>query len=225
MKTHHTVTKKTKAPWPTKEAMEQVYAMKLWGGGTSDFYSGAGSHLPSIVQPYTTALVSFLKSFNSPLTVCDLGCGDFNVGKRLVEHTKKYIAVDIVKSLIDRNKENFKERNLEFQCMDITSDELPAGDCAVLRQVLQHLSNAEVQCILDKITAFKYVIVTEHIPEGDFIPNKDIISGQGIRLKKQSGLNIMAAPFNFKVKDEKQLVSVQLNDCKGMIITTCYTLF
>lgn len=225
MTKHDRIENKKKAPWPTKEAMEQVYAMKLWGGSTSDFYSGAGSHLHNIVQPYTTALVSFLESFNIPLTVCDLGCGDFNVGKQLVEHTKKYIAVDIVKSLIERNKENFKESNLEFQCMDITSDALPAGDCALLRQVLQHLSNAEVQQILDKITAFKYVVVTEHIPDGDFIPNKDIISGQGIRLKKQSGLNILAAPFNFKIKEEKQLVSVRLNDCKGMIITTCYTLF
>ncbi len=225
MKKNDILAKKTKDPWPTKEAMEQVYDMKLWGGSTFDFYSGAGSHLPEIVQPYTDALVAFLKSFNSPLTVCDLGCGDFNVGKQLVEHTKKYIAVDIVKSLIDRNKENFKESNLEFQCMDITIDELPAGDCAVLRQVLQHLSNAEVQHILDKITAFKYVVVTEHVPEGDFVPNKDIISGQGIRLKKQSGLNILAVPFNFKIKEEKQLVSVRLNDSKGMIITTCYTLF
>jgi SAM-dependent methyltransferase len=157
--------------------------------------------------------------------VCDLGCGDFNIGKELVKHTKKYIAVDIVTDLIAHNKEKFKQENLEFQCLDIAVDDLPVGDCVLLRQVLQHLSNTEVQTIVKKLNDFKYVILTEHIPEGDFIPNKDIISGQGIRLKKQSGLNLLAPPFNFKVKEEKQLLSISLNDCKGFIITTFYKVF
>ncbi len=92
---------------------------------------------------------------------------------------------------------------MEFRCLDIAVDELPKGDCVILRQVLQHLSNAEVHCVLRKLVDFKYVIVTEHIPDGDFSPNKDIISGQGIRLKKQSGLDILASPFNFRIEKEK----------------------
>ena len=31
--------------------------------------------------------------------MCDLGCGDFNVGKELVKHAKRYVAVDIVADL------------------------------------------------------------------------------------------------------------------------------
>ncbi|WP_025667104.1 class I SAM-dependent methyltransferase [Aquimarina megaterium] len=212
-----------KKPWPTKDAMEQVYKMKLWGGNTSDFYSGAGSHQPEIVDPYIDVVTSFLTSFKCPLTVCDLGCGDFNVGKELVKHTKRYVAVDIVTDLITYNKENFKAENLEFHCLDIAVDDLPSGDCAIVRQVLQHLSNAEVQSVVSKLTDFKYVILTEHLPEGDFVPNKNIISGQGIRLKKQSGLNILAPPFNVKVKEEKQLVSITLNDHRGVITTTLYS--
>ncbi|MCK0146547.1 class I SAM-dependent methyltransferase [Arenibacter sp. F26102] len=217
--------KKIKKPWPTKEAMAQVYEMKLWGGGKSDFYSGDGSHHPEIVNPYIEVIISFLTSFKSPIVVCDLGCGDFNVGKELVKHTKKYVAVDIVPDLIAHNKEKFKEENLEFHCLDIAVDDLPSGDCALLRQVLQHLSNAEVQSILRKLTTFKYVIITEHLPAEDFIPNKEIISGQGIRLKKQSGLNVLAPPFNFKVKEEKQLSSIALNDGKGVIVTNLYSIF
>ena len=71
--------KRTKKPWPTRAAMEQVYAMKLWGGGTLDFYSGEGSHHPDIVNPYIAVLTSFLSSFKDPVSLCDLGCGDFNV--------------------------------------------------------------------------------------------------------------------------------------------------
>jgi hypothetical protein len=218
------IIKKIKTPWSTKDAMEQVYKMKLWGSNTSAFYSGNGSHRPELVNPYIDVLTSFLMTFKRPLVVCDLGCGDFNVGKALVKYTAKYIAVDIVEGLIVYNKEKFNEKDLEFHCLDIAVDDLPSGDCALLRQVLQHLSNAEVKRIVHKLTDFKYVILTEHVPEGDFIPNKDIISGQGIRLKKQSGLSILTPPFNLKIKGEWQLLSVVLKDGKGLIVTTLYEL-
>ena len=217
--------KRIKKPWPTKNAMAQIYKMKLWGDNKSDFYSGEGSHHPEIVNPYIDVVTSFLTSFESPITVCDLGCGDFNVGKELVKHTKKYIAVDIVQELITRNKEKFKEENLEFHCLDIAVDDLPSADCALLRQVLQHLSNAEVQRIVSKLSSYKYVILTEHLPEGNFIPNKDIISGQGTRLKKQSGICLLALPFNFKIEEEKQLSSVTLKNSTGIIVTTLYRVF
>jgi hypothetical protein len=219
------VQKKIKKPWPTKDAMEQVYEMNLWGGNNSDFYSGAGSHHPELVDPYIEVLTSFLTSFETPLVVCDLGCGDFNVGKKLVNHTQKYIAIDIVPDLIERNKETFKEENLEFYCLDIARDDLPSGDCALLRNVLQHLSNREVQNIVSKLTDFKYVVLTEHLPKGDFKPNKDIISGQGIRLKKQSGLDLLAPPFNIEVEEETELLSVPAKAFGGIIVTTLYRMF
>lgn len=218
-------TKRSKIPWPTKEAMEQVYEMKLWGNDASKFYSGTGSHHPDIIAPYIKELISFLSSFKSPLTVCDFGCGDFNIGKELVPYAKKYVAVDIVAALIAYNKETFKDPTLTFQCLDIAADDLPSGDCALVRQVLQHLSNTEIQCILTKLSAFKYVVLTEHLPEGAFTPNKEIISGQGTRLRKQSGVNIVSAPFHFKAKVKKELLSINLKGDKGRIVTTLYTVF
>jgi len=214
-----------KTPWPTKAAMEQVYALNLWGDNQSDFYSGAGSYLPEIVTPYLDLITEFLGSFNPPITICDLGCGDFNIGKELVKYTKQYIAIDIVPNLIERNMDMFKYDNLEFHCLDIAVDDLPKADCVIIRQVLQHLSNGEVQNIVSKLTAYKYVIVTEHLPAIEFEPNKDIISGQGIRLKKQSGINLLIAPFNFKVKKERQLLKIALKDEVGVIVTTLYEVF
>ena len=202
--------------------MQQIYAKKLWGDNNSPFYSGEGSYDPNIVNPYITSVSSFLKSFKNPITVCDLGCGDFNIGKQLVQYTKKYIAIDIVPELIAHNKENFNARNLEFQCLDIAKDELPKTDCVLLRQVLQHLSNTEIKNIVLKLASFKYVILTEHLPEGYFKPNKDIISGQGIRLKKHSGIDLLMHPFNFKIKEKIFLSSITPKDFTGRIETVMY---
>jgi SAM-dependent methyltransferase len=214
-----------KKPWPTKEAMEQVYEMKLWGANNDAFYSGAGSHQLDIIQPYISVVTTFLKSFKDPIDVCDLGCGDFNVGKHLVRHGRKYEAVDIVPAVILFNKVHFTSKNTTFYCLDIANDVLPSGDCAIVRQVLQHLSNTEVQQITKKLRAFKYILLTEHLPKGDFIANKDIISGQGIRLKKQSGLNLLKAPFLMKVKKEKLLLSLSLGLEKGALVTTLYEVY
>ena len=214
-----------KKPWPTKEAMEQVYALNLWGGSTSDFYSGEGSHLPEIIQPYLKAVIFFLSSFEKPITVLDVGCGDFNIGKQLVKYTKSYIGVDIVPALILHNTNHFIIENLEFYCLDIVKDALPNAQCLLIRQVLQHLSNAEIIALVAKLEEYKYIILTEHLPNGTFIANVDIISGQGIRLKKKSGVQIVAAPFNLKIKEEKKLTSYDLGHGKGIVVTTLYTLF
>lgn len=216
---------KSKQPWPTKAAMEQVYEKHLWGGSALDFYSGEGSHSPQLVEPYIEVVTNFLKSFETHISVCDLGCGDFNIGQQLVSFTKLYIAVDIVPALIERNKKQFTNDNLSFACLDIAKDELPQGDCALVRQVLQHLSNDEVNEILQKLSKFKYVIITEHLPLGEFEPNIDIISGQGIRIKYKSGLDVLAAPFHWKVKESNELLTVELENGKGRVVTTLYQLF
>ncbi|MCG9972764.1 class I SAM-dependent methyltransferase [Christiangramia crocea] len=214
--------KRSKKPWPTKAAMEQVYSMNLWGGNKAEFYSGIGSHHPDIINPYIEVVSSFLNSFEDPLSVCDLGCGDFNVGKELVKYTCKYIAVDIVEPLIAYNTKKFRQKDLEFHCLDIAADPLPSGDIAILRQVLQHLSNAEIQSILKKLSDFKYLILTEHFPQGDFEPNKDIISGQGTRLKKQSGLNLSSPPFDLKAIEKRTLLKIVLDNNEGVIETTVF---
>ena len=213
---------KVKIPWPTKAAMSQIYEKNLWGGNPAEFYSGEGSHDPQIVTPYINIISDFLQSFDAPITVCDLGCGDFNIGKDLVEFAPHYHAVDIVPALIKLNQAKFQLPNLTFHCLDVAVDELPAGDCALVRQVLQHLSNQEVQQILEKLSHYRYVIITEHLPSGDFEPNKDKISGQGIRLKQNSGIDVLAAPFHWKVKDVNELLSLELSNGRGRIVTILY---
>ena len=115
----------------------------------------------------------------------------------LVPYTQAYKAVDIVPELIAHNKELFKSKKLSFDTIDLAKDPLPEGDCSLLRQVLQHLSNAEIASIVNKLYAYRYVILTEHLPDQEFTPNIDIISGQGIRLKKKEWRRVTDTSFYF----------------------------
>ena len=216
------MSKRDKTPWPTKAVMEQIYDQKLWGGKDFDFYSGEGSHNSEITQPYLDSVISFLKSHDNDLVVCDLGCGDFNIGKQLVKNTVKYIGLDIVESLIERNKKLFKAENLEFRCLNIVEDQLPKADCIIIRQVLQHLSNAEILKITQKLKDYKYIIITEHLPQGDFKANEDKIASQGIRLKQHSGVDLLKAPFNLEVVEEHLLSEIILDKNEGRIVTVIY---
>jgi len=212
----------SKKNWSTKAVMAQIYERHFWGGENFDFYSGEGSHNPKITKLYIEAVSNFLISNDKNLTVCDLGCGDFNIGKHFVAFTKKYIGIDIVDSLIKRNKLRFKAENLKFQCLDISKDSLPNADCILLRQVLQHLSNTEILNILEKIKNYRYLILTEHLPSGEFSPNKDKITNLGIRLKQNSGVDILKPPFNLKIKSSNILNQIILEKEKGIIKTMLY---
>ncbi|MDO1502482.1 class I SAM-dependent methyltransferase [Winogradskyella maritima] len=202
--------------------MNQIYERHLWGGTDFDFYSGYGSHQFDIVNPYVESVIEFLKSHEQKLSICDLGCGDFNVGQHLVVYSKTYTAIDIVDDLIERNKQQFQDPKLEFQCLNIVEDDLPKSDIVILRQVLQHLSNAEIMKIVEKLSQYRFIILTEHIPVGDFISNKDIITGQGIRLKQNSGVDVLAEPFGLQIKEETVLNTVILEDGKEQITTIVY---
>lgn len=216
--------KSSKISWPTKDVMEQIYDQSLWGGKEFDFYSGIGSHDPMMVNIYVKTVTDFLKSHDHKMAICDIGCGDFNIGQHIFKYSKKYFAIDIVEELIERNKIKFKTKNLEFLCLDIANDVLPKADVIIIRQVLQHLSNNEIQQILNRLKTCKYIILTEHLPVGDFIPNTNKIASQGIRLKQQSGVDILSAPFNFQVKKEDVLNEIILKNGSGKIKTSLFTL-
>jgi hypothetical protein len=216
-----------KTPWPTKAVMTQIYDLGFWGKGSVEdkFYSGNGSHEQKIIVPYIKFVQTFLQSFPNKLSVVDLGCGDFNIVKNFVQLTQKYDALDVVEELIAYNSRKFNFPNVQFSCLDIGIDDLPMADCAIIRQVLQHLSNDEVNLILPKLKRYKYLIVTEHVPEGNFEANKDIVTGQGIRLKQNSGIDLTKEPFNLNPINTTLILKSQHSNYKGIIETKLYQMF
>ncbi len=142
------------------------------------------------------------------------------MGSQLVSHAHKYHAFDVVEELIARNKQKFQHANLTFDCIDIVQEELPSGDCVLIRQVLQHLSNQHIIEVLPKLKNFKYAIITEHLPKGEFAPNLDKITGANIRLSRGSGVVLHEPPFNLTAVAREELLRVKYN--KGVIVTTLY---
>jgi hypothetical protein len=162
------------------------------------FHSGSGSATASIVRPYIDAIASELQALPQKPRLVDLGCGDFAVGRQLVPHCAEYIGVDVVPELIAHLRTSVKESRVSFVCLDITSAvDLPDGDVCLIRQVLQHLSNAQIAKVIPKLGKYSRVYVTEHFPADSraVVPNRDKVHGADIRLYDNSAVYLDEAPF------------------------------
>ena len=96
-----------------------------------------------------------------------------------------YLGVDIASDVIATVRAKHEKANITFQVGDIT-DDLPAADLLISKDVLQHLSNANVQKLLALTPRFKYSLITNaYAPTNDDCENGDT-----------RPLDIRAAPFN-----------------------------
>jgi len=211
-----------------KEAFTRIYSDELWGHDATNgikYNSGIGSREPLAIQSYVGAVKGFITSLEHKPDLVDLGCGDFLVGSQIRPYCGRYVACDIVDSLIAYNADHYKDADVDFMVCDIIEDRLPDGEIATLRQVLQHLSNAQISKVLPKVAAkYKFLVLTEHLPLGDFIPNVDKQTGPGIRLenKNPSGVVITKPPFNLPLVKSCELCRVERMG--GVIVTTLYGL-
>ena len=209
-----------------RQIFSEIYSKAMWGKvkDSDNFSSGHGSHLSTHVEPYVTAVAEFFQSFAAPKDIVDLGCGDFNVGRQIRPYCANYVACDVVPSLIERNKGKFRQLDVDFRCIDIIEDSLPEGNVVIIRQVLQHLSNDHIHKVVGKLFGYKYLILTEYIPEGGFIPNIDQPTGRFSRLARgiQSGIVLTKEPFLLKVNNERAICSTP--EPSGLVTTVVYEL-
>jgi hypothetical protein len=179
-----------------EDIFSAVYHHGMWGGGRSNFYSGHGSHRSATVAPYIDVVSTFLESLPEKPSVVDLGCGDFSVGSQLRGLCDRYIACDVVPDLIERNRKLYKDYDVDFRHLDVAREDLPRGEVAFLREVLQHLDNRSIKTVVDRLTRYRYVVVTELVPAQAFVPNLDKPAGFDVRLAHGSGVDITQPPFS-----------------------------
>jgi SAM-dependent methyltransferase len=179
-----------------RELFSRIYKDRLFGSGHAEpFYSGDGSR-GRFAEQYCE-LVSGLIRQEHIRSVVDLGCGDFCIGKRLAPLVDSYVGVDIVPELIEHHEATHASARVRFECLDIVEDSLPAGELCLIRQVFQHLNNAEISRVLEKVKSYRYVLVTENVPTGEIrFPNVDHVHGPETRLIDNSGVVLTEPPFS-----------------------------
>jgi hypothetical protein len=162
---------------------ENVFDEIYKGGGWNGQGSGPGS-LPENNKEYIWLLHKIIEYTPNIDTIVDLGCGDFQLMNE-VPHTKKYIGVDTSSTIIDINKKKYPQ--IDFRCVDIVNDELPNGDLVIIKDVLQHLSNSNINKILNKIKKYKWCVITNDYASENVL--YDIEPGQW------RPLNILLDPY------------------------------
>jgi SAM-dependent methyltransferase len=181
-----------------QQVFTQVYAEKMWGEGQDQFYSGPGSN-EEAAKPYADFVTHFIAE-NKIQSVVDLGCGDFRVGRMIATACAQYTGVDVVEPLIVDNNRRFGCETISFRCLDITTDELPDADLVLIREVFQHISNAQIVATLTRLKKYKFALFTDVQPVSlsGYAVNKDKVHGASSRLTHQSCLQLERPPFNVR---------------------------
>jgi SAM-dependent methyltransferase len=207
-----------------RTVFSRIYSnSNYWGNLEGNpFTSGEGTSAAEVTDPYVNAVSALLDSFAEPPDVVDLGCGDFTVGVRLRPHCGAYTACDVVPEVVESNRHRYGAAGVDFLTIDIAEDPLPPGDVVFIRQVLQHLSNADIAAVVPKLSAFAHVIVTEHVPARTHRPNIDMPTGPWTRLSLLSGVDIAAAPFDFRFAARSVICEVPQPTSNSVIRTTHY---
>jgi len=202
---------------PTEKEIRQrtfqdVYERNLWGSGDgrSKFFSGVGSR-GEAARVYVRQMADLLRrnsqELGRPLSVVDLGCGDFEVGRALLQSVPdlEYVGCDIVPELVAHNRAVYGAPNIRFCQLDLVSDPLPKGDVCLVRQVLQHLPNADIQSFF-KRADYHWIYVSEGHPAtrtGTVNPDKAV--GAEVRFDWRTGhgrgVELNQPPFNLKTQE------------------------
>ena len=211
-----------------EQIFTKIYEGGVWGKSNdplNPFYSGSGSRSDDEVAAYLQSVAPFLRSFAVKPDVVDLGCGDFTVGSQVRIFCNRYVACDVVPGLIEFNRVRFQDLDVEFRALDLIEDELPPGDVAFVRQVLQHLSNDQISKFIARAhLTYKFLVVTEHLPsDTNFKHNADKLAGPGTRMGHASGVVLTSPPFNLRPQTERQLCRINSVDT-GVLVTTLYGL-
>jgi hypothetical protein len=88
-------------PGSRRSRSSRIFTRKVRGAPEQALYSGPRSRPENVVQ--YAAFVSKFISEHGIRSVVDLGCGDFQAGRRIELGKAKYLGCDVVPLVIERN--------------------------------------------------------------------------------------------------------------------------
>ena len=171
------------------DTFNRIYAEGTWGTNVAGKgTSGTGSTV-EITREYRAYVEDFIKK-HSVKSVVDAGCGDWSFSSAMDWGEASYLGVDIASDVIAAVRNKHEKGKIKFQVGDIT-DELPAAELLISKDVLQHLSNELVHKFIRnnlRKGKYKWVILTND--RGS--ENRDVASG-GYR-----AIDLAAPPFEVR---------------------------
>jgi len=193
------------------DIFSEVYDNALWAHGKeanylptgARYYSGSGSYNRSSAK-YIHLVGDYIKA-HKITAITDIGCGDFNIGRQICQQNPSisYNGVDVVPNLIRYNNENYGSEKIHFFCLDTLREKTPSADLLLIRQVLQHLSNDDIQTLTHNcFPGFHHILITEHQPKPQYLIRENIekASGPNTRVGSMtgSGVYLNKPPFTYR---------------------------
>lgn len=171
-----------------KQKFSEIYHKNIFGGRVSR--SGEGSDLvqTEIIRRELPRLVQEL----GVKTFLDAPCGDWCWMRHVKLGVERYIGIDIVEALIERNRQEYGNESTDFQCMNLAEDDLPQVDLIFSRDCLVHLSFEDALRIIAnfKRSGSKYLLTTTFVNR---VRNNELVGEDSF----WRPLNMQLAPFDF----------------------------
>lgn len=159
---------------PTEKRFERIHAKNRWSSEES--VSGQGSELAA-TEALRAALPPLFRELKVEL-VLDAPCGDFNWMRHVLKEAPvRYIGMDIVRDLVDRNNELYGSDTIEFRHGNIITGPVPQADLIICRDCFIHLSFRDTASAIENFKASKsrYLLANSY---PDVTRNEDIATGR-----------------------------------------------
>lgn len=159
----------------------KIYEKEEWGKTYRKEFSGSsgnGSTIDYNIKEYIPFIKKFIQE-NNCKKIVDLGCGDWQSSYLIYQEMNvEYIGYDAYQLLITTNQNKYPM--YKFYHIDIVNDKekIESGDLCILKDVLQHLPNKDIDTLLSYLIdnkKFKYIIICNC--RNQELDNKDIVAG------------------------------------------------
>jgi SAM-dependent methyltransferase len=155
---------------PHDQIFNFIYEANTWSAG-----SGLGS-LPAATTSYRTFLADFIKN-NDIRSVVDAGCGDWQFSQLMDWTRVDYVGID-VSSTVLKNTARFAKPGIRFVEGDVRTIDLPEADLLIMKDVLQHWSNADIISFIPRFGRFRFCLITNGAsPAVMRLLNADVTAG------------------------------------------------
>jgi len=170
------------------DKFSKIYKENLFKGRSSR--SGEGSDLIQTAK-IRNELPKIIKEYGIKVLL-DAPCGDWYWMKEFDFGTTRYIGLDIVNDLIEKNNAEFGNKQRIFKKVNLVENYIPKSDLIFSRDCLVHLTFYDALKIIAnfKLSGAKYLLTTT------FVNTK-----QNYELEEKNSfwrpLNMQLPPFNF----------------------------